>query len=153
MEPGEVASPAHRVGQPNVDGSIGGDKGSSLPPKRSGRQYYYNGRELCRQFAYSRAEKDTKGKYPHITEQECLARDEHQDMVCKSDAYWKDQLAQHHYFPTPESSPVNFSYWVRMTTYVVPFHVVGPMAWEYPYHSSQAQKIILIDWYLRVCTG
>ncbi len=27
-----------------------------------------------------------------------------------------------------------------MTTYVVPNHVGSPMAWEYPYHSGQAQE-------------
>ncbi len=116
MDTREVALPAHRVGRPNVDGSILGDRVSPLPPKRSGRQYYHNGRELRRQISYSRAEKDEKGKNPHITEQERLARAERQDTACKSDAYWKDQLAQYHYLPTPEHSPVNFSYRVRMTT-------------------------------------
>ena len=47
MDPREVTLPAHRVGRPNVDGSIGGDQVHPLPPKRSGRQYYHNGRELC----------------------------------------------------------------------------------------------------------
>ncbi len=46
MDPREVALPARRVGRPNVDGSIGGDRVNPLPPKRSGRQYYHNGREL-----------------------------------------------------------------------------------------------------------
>ncbi len=35
---------------------------------------------------------------------------------------------------------MNFSYRVGPVTYVVPYHVVGPMAWEYPYHSGQAQE-------------
>ncbi len=30
MDPGEVASPACRVGRPNVDGSIGGDQGNAI---------------------------------------------------------------------------------------------------------------------------
>ncbi len=81
-----------------------------------------------------------KGKYPYITEQERLARAEHQDMACKSDAYWKEQLAQYQYLPTPKHNLVNFSYRVRMATYAVPYHMVGPMAWEYPYHSGQAQE-------------
>ncbi len=140
MDPREVASPACRVGWPNVDGSIGGDKGSPLPPKRPSRPYYHNNRELSRQVTYPRAEKDEKGRCPHITEQERLACAQHQDTACKGDAYWKDQLAHHHYLPTPEHSPVNFSYQVRMSTYAVPYHVVGPMAWEYPYHSGQAQE-------------
>ncbi len=140
MDSRDVAPPACRVGHPNVNGSIGGDKEKPLPPQRSGRQYYYNGRELRRQITYSRAAKDEKGKYPQITEQEHLASAERQDTDCKSDAYWIDQLAQHHYFPTPEQSPVNFSYRVKKTTYAVPYHVVGPMAWEYPYHSGQAQE-------------
>ncbi len=72
-----------------------------MPPQRSGWQYYYNGRELRRQITYSRSEKDEKGKYPHIMEQERIARAEHQDTACKSDAYWKDHLGQYHYFPTP----------------------------------------------------
>ncbi len=33
MDPRSVASPAHRVGRPNTDGSIGIDKGHPLPPK------------------------------------------------------------------------------------------------------------------------
>ncbi len=36
--------------------------------------------------------------------------------------------------------PGNFSYRVNSTTYAVPYHVVGPMTWEYPYHSRQAQE-------------
>ncbi len=140
MDPCEVASPARRVGHPNVDGSIRGDQGNPLPPNRPSQQYYHNGRELRRQVTYSCAEKNEKGKYPHITKQERLARAEHQDTACKGDAYWGDQLAQYHYFPIPEDSPINFSYQVRATTYAVPYHVVGPMAWEYPYHSRQAQE-------------
>ncbi len=46
MDPRDVAPPAHRVGHPNVDGSIGGDKENPLPPQRSSRQYYYHGRGL-----------------------------------------------------------------------------------------------------------
>ncbi len=33
MDPREAASPMHRVGRPNTDGSVGGDKGHPLPPK------------------------------------------------------------------------------------------------------------------------
>ncbi len=123
-----------------MDGYVTGDRVNPLPPKSSGQQYYHNGRELRRQVTYPHSEKDEKGRYPHITEQECLARTEHQDTACKSDAYWKEQLAQYHYLPIPEHSPVNFSYQVRMTTYVVPYYIVGPMAWEYPYHSCWAQE-------------
>ncbi len=83
MDPCEVAPPARRVGRPNVDGSIGGDQGSPLPPNRSSRQYYHNGRELRRQVTYSHAEKNEKGKYPHITEEECLVCVERQDTACK----------------------------------------------------------------------
>ncbi len=46
MDPRDVASPACRVGRPNVNSSIGGDKRHSLHPERSGRQYYHNGRKL-----------------------------------------------------------------------------------------------------------
>ncbi len=120
MDPREVALPARSVGRPNVNGSIGGDKGSYLPPKRPGRQYYHNNRELSRRVTYPRSEKDEKGRYPHITEQECLASTERQDTACRGDAYWKDQLAQYNYLPTPEHSLVNFSYRVKMATYVVP---------------------------------
>ncbi len=140
MDPGEVASPACRVGRPNVDGSIGGDQGNALPPNRTSRQYSYYGRELHRRVTYSRAKKDEKGKYPHITDEECLEHTVHKDTALQGDDYWKDQLAQHHYFPTPEDSPVNFSYRVGPATYAIPYHIVGPMAWEYPYHSGQAQE-------------
>ncbi len=40
MDPSEVASPARRVGRPNVDGSIGGDQGNSLPPNPTSRQLH-----------------------------------------------------------------------------------------------------------------
>ncbi len=64
----------------------------------------------------------------------------HQDTALQCDGYWKEQLKGSHYFPTPEDSPVNFSYWVGPATYAVPYNVVGPMTWEYPYHSGQAQE-------------
>ncbi len=35
---------------------------------------------------------------------------------------------------------MNFSYRVGPATYAVPYHVVGPMTWEYPCHSGQAQE-------------
>ncbi len=140
MDPGEVASPAHRVGRPNVDGSIRGDQGNALPPNRTGRQYSYYDRGLHRQVTYSRAEKNEKGKYPHITEEERLEYATHQDTALQSDSYWKEQMAQHHYFPAPKDSPVNFSYQVGPAIYAVPYHVVGPMAWKCPYHSGQAQE-------------
>ena len=89
---------------------------------------------------YTRAEKDENSRYPHITEEECVTRAAHQDAALQSDGHWKEQLKRSHYFPTPEDSPVNFSYRVGSTTYAVPYHVVGPMTWEYPYHSGQAQE-------------
>ncbi len=52
MDPSEVASPACRVGQLNVDGSIGGDQRHALPPNRSTWQYSYYDRELCRRVTY-----------------------------------------------------------------------------------------------------
>ena len=89
---------------------------------------------------YDRAKKDANGRYPHITEEECVTRAAHQDAALQSDGYWKEQLERSHYFPTPEDSPVNFSYRVGPSTYAVPYHVVGPMTSEYPYHSGQAQE-------------
>ncbi len=74
MDPRKVASPACRVGRPNVDGSIGGDKGHPLPPNQPNRQYFHDDRELCRRVTYPHAERDTKGKCSPITEQERLKR-------------------------------------------------------------------------------
>ncbi len=140
MDPSEVASPACRVGQPNIDGSIGGGQRNALPPNRPTRLYSYYGRELRRRVTYDRAEKNEKGKNPHITEKERIARTAHQDTALRDDDHWREELAKYHYRPTPEDRPVNFSYQVGPTTYVVPYHVVGPITWEYPYHSGQAQE-------------
>ncbi len=79
MNPSEVAPPARRVGQPNVDGSIGADQRHVLPPNCSTRQYSYYGRELHWRVTYDRAEKNDKGKCPHITEEERVACAAHQD--------------------------------------------------------------------------
>ena len=46
MDPNEVAPPARRVGQPNVDESIGGDQRHALTPNRPTRQHSYYDREL-----------------------------------------------------------------------------------------------------------
>ncbi len=140
MDPNEVAPPARRVGQPNVDGSIKGDQRHALTPNRPTWQHFYHDRELHRRVTYARAEKDEKGRYPHITEEERVACATHQDTALQSDDYCKKQLKRSHYFPTPEDSPVNFSYRVSSATYAVSYHVVGPMTWEYPYHSGQAQE-------------
>ncbi len=134
MDPREAAPPACRVGRPNTDGSIGRDKGHPLPPKRPGRQYYNEERELIQRVTYPRAERDETGRCSPITEQEHLDRAQCQDTACRGDAYWKEQLAQSHYLPTPEDSLVNFSYQFIRSTY----HVVGPKSWEYPFHSGQA---------------
>ncbi len=61
-----------------------------LPPQRPDRQYSYYDKELRRQITYPRSAKDEKGKYPHVTEEECLERAEHQDTDLRRDAYWKD---------------------------------------------------------------
>ncbi len=140
MDPNDVAPPARRVGLPNVDGSIGGDHRHALPPPRQTRQNFYYGRELRRRMTYDRAAKGAKGKYPHITEEERITRAEQLDTALRSDDYWKEELKRTHYFPISGDSPVNFSYWVASSTYAVPYHVVGPMTWEYPYHSGQAQE-------------
>ena len=127
MDPNDVAPPARRIGLLNVDGSIGGDQRYALPPARPTRQNFYYDRELRWRVTYDRAAKSDKGKYPHITEGERIARAAQQDTALQSDGHWKEQLKRSHYFPTPEDSPVNFSYRVASSTYVVPYHVVGPM--------------------------
>ena len=101
--------------------------------------FYYN-RELHRRVTYPHAEKDENGRYPHIVEEERVTRAVHQDTAPESDGHWKEQLKRSQYFPTPENGLVNFSYRVGSTIYAVPYHVVGPMMWEYPYHSGQAQE-------------
>ncbi len=60
MDLNEVASPACRVGQPNVDGSIGGDQRHALTPNRPTQQHFHYDRELCRGMTYDRAEKMRK---------------------------------------------------------------------------------------------
>ncbi len=90
--------------------------------------------------SYPHAEGDAKGKCSLITKQECLERAACQDEECTGDKYWEKELAESKYLPNPEPSPVNFSYWDAGSTLTVPYHVVGPMAWEYPYHSGQAQE-------------
>ncbi len=61
-------------------------------------------------------------------------------MKCSWDEYWKKTLANSQFFPTPEASPVNFICQDRGSTHALPYHVVGQMAWEYPYHCGQAQE-------------
>ncbi len=92
---------------------------------------------------YPRAKRDAKGKCSPITEQERLERAARQDTECAGDKYWEKQLKESKYLPAPDTSPVNFSYQDERFTYMVPYHVVGPMAWEYPYHSGQAQEDLL----------
>ncbi len=140
MDPNDMAPPAHRIGLLNVDGSIGGDQRYDLPPPRPTRQSFYYDRELRRRVTYDRTAKSDKGKYPHITEEERIARAAQQDTALQSDDHWKEQLKRSHYFPAPGNSPVNFSYRVASSTYAVPYHVVGPMTLEYPYHSGQTQE-------------
>ncbi len=89
---------------------------------------------------YGHEEKNDKGKYPHITEEERVTHAAQQDTALQSDEHWKEELKRNHYFPAPEDSPVNFSYRVASSTYAVPYHVVGPMTWKYPYHSGQAHE-------------
>ncbi len=60
MDSNDVAPPAHRVGLPNVDGSIGGDNGYALPPPRPAQQNFYYDRELRRRVTYDRAAKYAK---------------------------------------------------------------------------------------------
>ncbi len=55
--------------------------------------------------------------------------------------YWKAELnRQTIAFPAPEASPVHFSYRVKGCAITVPYHVMRPRVWEYPYHNGQAQK-------------
>ena len=53
MDPREVASPIHRVESPNIDGSIGGDKGYPLPAGRPDWEYIHNNKEFFRRVTYS----------------------------------------------------------------------------------------------------
>ncbi len=140
MDPNDVAPPVRRLGLPNVDGSIGGDAKYALPPPRQSRSNFYYNRELRRRVIYDRPPKSDKGHYPRISEEERVKRAKQQNTALQSDAYWENELAASHYLPTAEDSLVNFSYRVNSDIYVVSYHVVGPMTWEYPYHSGQAQE-------------
>ncbi len=92
MDPNDVVPPVHRIGLPNVDGSIGGDQRHTLPPTRPTRRHFYYDREFCQRVTYDRTEKNDKGKYPHITEEERVARAAQQDTALQSDGHWKEQL-------------------------------------------------------------
>ncbi len=138
MNPREVATPVHRVGKPNIDGSIGGDKGYPLPHGRPDREYFHGDRELIRRITYPHSKRDHLCS--PITEQECLKSAAPQDKKCAGVEYWEEVPANSKYLPTPEDSPVNFSYRDAGSTLTVPYHVVGTMVWEYTYHSSHSQE-------------
>ncbi len=111
-----------------------------MPPAQPDRTYFHFERELVWRVAYPHARKSGEGKYPAITDQERLARKHQQDTQWSKDAYWKAELKKNYYLPGPDASPVNFSYQLKGSTLAVPYHVVGPMAWEYPYHNGQVQE-------------
>ncbi len=76
MNPAEVATPSHRVGKPNLDGSIGGTRITPCHlPDQTGPTPISKGVRV----AYPRTKKDVEGKYTTITEQEHLARKHQQD--------------------------------------------------------------------------
>ncbi len=110
------------------------------PYPRDDRNYSHYQRGLARRVTYPHAQRDEVGKCPTITEQERLMCQVRQDMECSGDKYWKKMLQNSQFFPTPETSPIHFSYQDGGSMLAVPYHVVGPMAWEYPYHSGQAQE-------------
>ncbi len=58
----------------------------------------------------------------------------------RDEPYWKGEMNSHYCFPRPEASPVHFGHLVGSITHAIPYHVVGPMACEYPYQYGQAQE-------------
>ncbi len=61
----------------------------------------------------------------------------------EQDSFWTDQVTWSLYFTTPMGIPVNFMGEGYNGTMAVPYHVVAPMAWEYPYAFGQAQESVL----------
>ncbi len=74
---------------------------------------------------------------------ELLARDQAQQEGVKNDQFWQDVIYSTQYVPGPDDTPVNFAVRTGLGRIMaIPYRVVAPMAWEYPYANGQLQESI-----------
>ena len=112
-----------------------------MPGASQGRTKYRTD-DLERKLSYPKGVR-LNDKLPPINSAELIARDQVQTEGVKNDQFWQDEIYHAQYVPGPGDTPVNFA--VRMglgRVMAIPYRVVAPMAWEYPYAYGQLQESI-----------
>ncbi len=77
---------------------------------------------------------------PPFAEGECQQCMQEQMSWLKRNNNWKGKINTYHCLSHPAVSVVHFAHHVGSETWAVPYHVVEPMAWEYPYQGDQVQE-------------
>ena len=140
--PSQIAPKSSKAILPAADGSLALKHDVGLPSAPEDRQCYKN-HELDRRVFFDKGERGKDGGFKPITAEEARAREARQRQTLAEDEYWQDQVRWSLYQPGPTESPVNFVGQGYMGVMAIPYHVLAPMAWEYPYAFGQAQESVL----------
>ncbi len=112
-----------------------------MPSASRGRTKYRE-HDLEQKLSYPKGVRVNE-KLELIKPAELLARDQAQKEGVNNDQFWQDEISNTQYVPGPDDTPVNFA--VRSglgQVMAIPYRVVAPMAWEYPYAYGQLQESI-----------
>ncbi len=141
FDPSRIAPAARRAILPAADGSLALRNDAAMPGASRGRTKYRT-HDLERKLSFPKGVR-LNDKLPPINSAELIARDQAQTEGVKNDEFWQDQIYRSQYVPGPYDTPVNFA--VRMAlgrVMAIPYRVIAPMAWEYPYAYGQLQESI-----------
>ncbi len=119
------------------------ENGTEPLPGLSG-WFKYRGLLLECRIKWARATPDSEGQYPAISKQETKQRDNAQREVLRRNQFWAKEMDRYVCNPTDQSSPIHFCDPRHSeVSQALPYHVVAPMSYEYPYWAGQAQKTVM----------
>ncbi len=141
VNPSTITAVSKRMALPTPDGALSGNGKEPLPSLTGPSKY--RGRPLERKIKLARLKPDSEGRYPSLSRQELKQRDSAQREVLQRDKDWSQEMDKYACHPTEHSSPVHFCD-PRQAEVIraLPYHVVAPMSYEYPYWAGQAQETI-----------
>ena len=137
--PSEVATPGKNAILPAADGSLALKADAVLPSAPQGRTKYGN-RFLERRVFHEKAKRKGHEELDPVSQAELDARAKENRESLANDSFWPEQMDRALYLPGEADTTVNFAEETDSGMKAIPYQVVAPMAWEYPYAFGQAQE-------------
>ncbi len=137
--PSEAATPGKNAILPAADGSLALKADAVLPSASPGRTKYGD-HFLERRVYHEKAKRKGHKELDPVSQAELDARAKEYRESLANDSFWAEQIDRALYLPGEADTTVNFAAETDSRMKAIPYRVVAPMAWEYPYAFGQAQE-------------